>query len=111
MILRACQKKKNPPQRLSARPGRQGVVTVEFAIVATVLVTLMVGMFELGRGIGVKTVLADAARVGCRTASLPGSSNSTVTSDINNVLPDNNLTAANALITIKVNNTVADVSS
>jgi len=97
-----------------ARPGvgqRRGIAAIEFAVLASLLVTLTLGIAEVSRGIRSKAVLIDAARTGCRMGILPGSSNATVTPGINSVLTDNGLTAGNATITIKVNGAVADVNT
>lgn len=90
---------------------RPGVAALEFALVAPFMVFFAVGMIEMGRGLQVKEVLSDAARKGCRTGIKPLSTNTTVTTDINNVLTDNNLTSSDATITIKVNGATADVST
>ena len=92
--------------------SRTATVMVEFAIVASlVLAPLTVGMIEMARGITVKQVLSDAARKGCRTGILPTGNNSDITSDINQVLTDNQITPSWATITIMVNNVVADPST
>jgi Flp pilus assembly protein TadG len=62
---------------------------VEFAIVVPVLVTLMLGLFELSRGMMVKQALSGAARKGCRTGILKQYGSSDITSDATNVLRDN----------------------
>jgi Flp pilus assembly protein TadG len=90
---------------------RQGMAAIEFAVLATLLVTLTLGIAEVSRGIRSKAVLTDAARTGCRMGILPGSSNASVTTGLNTILTDNGLTAANATVTIKVNDVVADVST
>jgi Flp pilus assembly protein TadG len=90
---------------------RKGVAAIEFAVLATLFVTLTVGVAEVSRGIRSKAVLIDAARTGCRMGILPGSSNATVTAGINSILTDNGLTATNATITIQVNCAVADVNT
>jgi len=94
-----------------SRGLRRGVAAIEFAVLATLLVTLTLGVAEVSRGIRSKAVLIDAARTGCRMGILPGSSNATVTTGINSILTDNGLTAANATLTFKVNDVVADVST
>lgn len=49
--------------------GRSGVAAVEFAALAPVLITLLLGMWEIGRLIQVKHVLDNAAREGARQAA------------------------------------------
>lgn len=101
------------PRGTARRPvvDRQGTAAIEFAVLATLLVTLTLGVAELSRGIRSKAVLIDAARTGCRAGILPGASNSNVTTDLDSILTDNGLTVANATVTIKVNGVVADVST
>jgi Flp pilus assembly protein TadG len=79
---------------------RRGTAAIEFAVLATLLVTLTLGVAELSRGIRAKAVLIDAARTGCRAGALPGASNSDVTTDLNSILTDNGLTVSNATVTI-----------
>jgi Flp pilus assembly protein TadG len=62
---------------------------VEFAIVVPVLATLMLGLFELSRGMMVKQTLSAAARKGCRTGILKQYGNSNITNDATNVMRDN----------------------
>src|SRR5438132_13218145 len=85
-----------------------GSVVVEFALLAPLIGSLLIAMFELSRGIMVREVLSDAARKGCRTGILPARSNANVTSDINDILTDNNIPTTNAKITIKVNDVVVN---
>ncbi|HEY7330347.1 MAG TPA: TadE/TadG family type IV pilus assembly protein [Gemmataceae bacterium] len=72
----------------SASP-RSAAAAVEFAILAPVLATLMLGMFELGRGVQVRQILTGAARKGCRTGILHLFGNSDITNDVTNVMQDN----------------------
>jgi Flp pilus assembly protein TadG len=90
---------------------RRGAAAAEFAVIAILFVTLCTGAFEISRGIWAKEVLSDAARRAARTASMPGTSNTSIISDINNILTDNNLDSTKATITILVNDVVADAST
>jgi Flp pilus assembly protein TadG len=94
-----------------ARDKRLGIAAIEFAVLATLLVTLTMGMAEVSKGIRSKAVMIDAARTGCRMGILPGSTNASCTTGINSILTDNGLTASNATLTFMVNGTVADVST
>lgn len=69
--------------------GRQGLAVVEFAFVTTVLGLLLLGLFELSRGMRVKEILSGAARKGCRTGILRQYGNSDITSDVINIMRDN----------------------
>lgn len=59
---------KSSRTRHGSRP--QGASAVEFAFVAPIVLALIFGSFELTRVIMVKQVMTNAAREGCRTASL-----------------------------------------
>jgi Flp pilus assembly protein TadG len=99
------------PNRLAggARGARRGVSAVEFALVAPILATLMLGMLEIGRGLMVKEILSDAAQKACRTAALAGKANSDVTAEVDNIMQDNSVTGYSS--TIQVNGVTADVST
>ncbi len=56
------------------RGGRPGAAMVEFAFVAPVLFLVIMGIFECGRVVYVSQLLASAARLGARTAIVPGKS-------------------------------------
>lgn len=51
-------------------PWRRGTAAVEFALVAPVFFLLVFGLIELGRMVMVQQALTNAAREGCRTATL-----------------------------------------
>jgi Flp pilus assembly protein TadG len=93
--------------------SRRGATVVEFAIMASiVLVPCLLGMFELGRAVQVRTILSDAARKGCRTGIKGGMSNANITSEVNNILSDNNISTTGENIVIAVNGTTGvDVST
>jgi Flp pilus assembly protein TadG len=52
------------------RCRQQGVTTVEFAIVASVLLTLIFGVVEFGRALFVANALAESTRRGARMAAV-----------------------------------------
>ncbi len=52
--------------------GRRGTAVVEFAVMAPLLVTAMLGMIEVGYAFMVKQTVTLAAREGARAAALPG---------------------------------------
>ena len=84
--------------------NRCGTAAVEFAILLPFLAIMVIGMFEIGRAIMVKTALTDAARIACRTAIYPGQTDAVVRSLVTNILTDNfgaNV-ASQATITINV---------
>jgi Flp pilus assembly protein TadG len=78
------------------RPRRRGAALLEFAVVVPVLILLVFGMLEFGRVMMVQQVLTNAAREGCRKATLPGSSSSDVTTVVNKYLTSSGISGANA---------------
>jgi Flp pilus assembly protein TadG len=102
---------KTAERRRRSKFGRRGIAATEFAVLAPFLAILILGMFELARGIMVKQMLNDAARRACRVAIQPQKANSDVTSEINNILSDNGIPSADATITVQVNGVTADCST
>src|SRR5690242_19113781 len=94
--------------RLPGRPPRRGGAAVEFALVAPFLVTVLLGMFEISRAILVKETLSNAAQQGCRTGSHPGTANSDISTDVDNVMSGAGLNGYT--VTIQVNGTAGDVT-
>src|SRR3954463_11222957 len=89
------------PQELKLRPfaprkKRCGAAAVEFAIVAPLLVILVLGLIEFGRVLMVQQVLTNAAREGCRTAVLEGSTTSDVNTTVSNYLTASGISGAPA---------------
>ena len=70
------------------QPGRAGGAAVELALLAPFMIAVMLGMFEIGRGLMVKQTLSSAARKGCRTGILHQYGNSDITADVTNILRD-----------------------
>jgi Flp pilus assembly protein TadG len=71
------------------RRRRSGAAAVEMAFIVPILGLIMLGMFELSRGVMVKQILTGAARKGCRTGILQLYGNSNIISDATNVMQDN----------------------
>jgi Flp pilus assembly protein TadG len=68
-----------PRVRGRRRPLRNGAVAVEAAFLLPVLITLMLGVWEVGRIIQVQEILANAVREGARVAAGATSNNTDVT--------------------------------
>ncbi len=51
---------------------RRGAAAVEFALVAPLLVTLMLGAADIGQAVGVSEVVTNASRAGARSACRAG---------------------------------------
>ncbi|HYO23772.1 MAG TPA: TadE/TadG family type IV pilus assembly protein [Lacipirellulaceae bacterium] len=81
-------------KRLPARGERTGAVAVEFAAVAPLLLSIVVGMLELSRVYSVQNTLETAAREGARFTSLDRTgmlldgqtANQKLTNDVKNYL-------------------------
>jgi len=65
---------------------RKGAALVEFALVLPVFLLLIFGGLEMGRAVMVKHVLEEAARAGCRVASMQGATTNDVTSVVDQAL-------------------------
>ena len=61
-----------PTKALHSTSRRHGTATVEFAMIAPLLIFLVLGMIEIGRGINVQHALLNAARAGCRVGITDG---------------------------------------
>src|SRR5437899_2853738 len=79
------------------------VEVVESAIFSPILLFLVLGIIEAARGLMVREVLSDAARRACRTGILPGTDNTAIQNDVNDILKDNKINSTDATITIQVN--------
>ena len=66
------------------RSTRRGVAAVEFALVAPLFFTLILGIIEFGRMMMVQEILVNAAREGARAAILPGETDAQVTTTVSN---------------------------
>jgi Flp pilus assembly protein TadG len=90
---------------------RRGAAVVEFAVIASLFVFLILGALEISRGLMVKQTLSDAARLACRTGSQPQTSTATITKDVTDMLTDNKLDPNYATIIVLVNDQPVDAST
>src|ERR1700722_2058070 len=88
---------------------RSAVATVEFAIVSQILLLMVLGIIEIGRGLMVTYLLTNAARQGCRTGVIEGTATSDIKSAVDTLLASQNIIGATT--TVKVNGVVADAST
>jgi Flp pilus assembly protein TadG len=84
-----------------SQQGRRGAAVVEFAILAPFLVSLIIGMCELGRAVMVKDILTNSARMGCRTGATLGKGYQDIISDVDAILTASNISTTYATITIQ----------
>jgi Flp pilus assembly protein TadG len=100
-----------PTERVHPAARRRGASAVQFALVAPMFFTLILGAVEVGRGIMVTNQLTSAARNACRTAVIEVKVDSDVTSQVTTFLSAQGVTTTNVSTTIKVNGTVAALST
>jgi Flp pilus assembly protein TadG len=82
------------------RKRRHGTATVEFAVVMPVLVTLFLGMCEVGRALNATIIAQDAAAYGGRLASIGQSTNTQVKQAVLSCLKIAGLPTTNAVVTV-----------
>lgn len=90
---------------------RTAAAAVEFAVIATILSVITLGLMEMARGMMVKETLSNAARRGCRTAILPTGTSAGVKADITKVLTDHGLKYEDATVQVLVNDKAADAAT
>ncbi len=91
--------------RPSAARRRRGVAAVEFAVIASLLFTLLLGIVEIGRAMMVLELLNNAARNGVRTATINGSTRGDVATAVTNALGGSGITLAAGQPKLSVNGT------
>jgi Flp pilus assembly protein TadG len=99
------------PASKRAPTARRGAAVVEFAVIATLFIFLILGALEVSRGLMVKQTLSDTARLACRTGSQPQTSTATITKDVTDLLNDNKIDPTYATITVLVNDQPVDAST
>jgi Flp pilus assembly protein TadG len=88
---------------------RAGAHLVEFAIVIPIFMVFVLALVELGRGMMATSLVANAARAGCRTGVIPGKTNTDVNAAVDGLLQAEGMTGYTTTITVNGNN--ADVST
>jgi Flp pilus assembly protein TadG len=78
---------------LEKRASPAGIAIVEFAFLLPFLAALVLGMFEITRGLLVRQQLCAAARKGCRTGIIHQYGNTDIITDATNVMQDNGFDA------------------
>jgi Flp pilus assembly protein TadG len=94
---------------VAAGGDRRGAAAVEFAVVAPILVTIMMGLIQSGRGYEAKNLLEGAAREGARFACMDRSkfasngqsTNAKVANDVKNFLSTNGISKSDVTVSIK----------
>jgi Flp pilus assembly protein TadG len=98
-----------PTRSITGRPARRGTATVEFAVIAPIFMTMILGVIEFGRALMVLETLNNVARSGARAGSLSGNASSDITSAVTSALTDSGIN--NPTVNIKVNGQAVDASS
>lgn len=88
-----------PFRKNALRRGR-GAAAAELAIVLPILLLAILGMLEFGRAFMIEQILTNAAREGARRAIIPSTSNSDVTTLVDNYLVDASLGAKSRQVVI-----------
>ena len=82
---------------------------MEFAIVAPLFFTFILGFIELGRGFMVQHLMTNAARQGCRVAVIEGKTNTDVTNAVVSVLGGEGISGD--AVSVQVNDGTANAST
>lgn len=87
-------------RNLRAPSARRGTAAVEMAFVAPLIVTLLLGTWEMGRFVEVQQIVSDAAREGGRQASCGQMTNSQVAAAVSNYVKIAGLPISNLAVTV-----------
>ncbi|WP_269504981.1 TadE/TadG family type IV pilus assembly protein [Burkholderia sp. IMCC1007] len=93
-----------PPSR---RRGQRGATIVEFALIASMLIMLLIGVFEFGRVLFYWNTASEALRLGARTAIVCDVNAAGVVKRVKSLLP----ILANSNVSVSYSPTGCDVSS
>ncbi|HEV2969151.1 MAG TPA: TadE family protein [Pirellulales bacterium] len=88
---------------------RQGTTAVEFAFVGPIVFLLFFGVLELGRGLMTVHLLTNAARAGCRSGIIEGTSTASITTAVKQSLTGVGVSAET--INVQVNDGSTDASN
>lgn len=71
---------------------RRGIAVVEFAVILPLIVLLLLGAVEVGRGVMVAHTLQEAAQAGCRVYSVEDTTFADATAIVNQIVADAGIT-------------------
>ena len=80
--------------------SRAGAATVEFALVAPILIMFVFGIIEFSRGLMVRQTLINATREGAREASLPDATMSSVKTKVVDFLDSASIDIDSSSVTV-----------
>jgi Flp pilus assembly protein TadG len=90
----------SPDRQECARRRRRGTAAVEMAFVTPLIVTLLLGTWEMGRYVEVQQIISDAAREGGRQASSGQMTNSQIITAVTNYVSFAGLPTADLVVTV-----------
>jgi len=93
------QDQRHAGDRAPRRAPRSGAALVEFAVVAPVFFLLIFGLLEFGRMVMCYQVMTNAVREGARVATVPGTTSTDVTSQVNAALANGFVNGATVTVT------------
>jgi Flp pilus assembly protein TadG len=97
-------------QRTVSEP-RRGVAAVELGFVLPFIMTLLLGLWEVGRMVEMQQILTNAAREGARQASTGNFTNTQIQTVVTNYLTEAGIPTANVVVNVVDNTTGGDVGS
>ncbi len=90
----------NKTRYCACRRQRRAAAVVEMALVTPILLSMLFGIIEYGWVFTIKQSLTNAAREGCRTATLQGSTDAQINSTVNTYLGATGLQSSKYTITL-----------
>jgi len=98
-------------RRSSVAKNRSAVACVEFALVLPILLTLVLGVLEIGRYVQVRQIVTSASREGARQAASGQMTNAQVINVVTGYIQASGLPTANLAVTVlDVTQPAVDVS-
>lgn len=95
IVRRRCWSRYTSTKR---RNDRRGIATVEFAIVAPLLLMIVFGIIEFGRMVMVQQIMTNASREGARRAIIEDATSAEVVSLVSDYLADASVSGATVTI-------------
>jgi Flp pilus assembly protein TadG len=97
-----------PSRPAAPNRTRRAATAVEFAIVASVFFTFVLGFIEVGRGFMIQHLMTNAARQGCRVPVIDGKTNTDVNNTVYAVVNAEGINGDS--VTVQVNDVTANDS-
>lgn len=83
------------------RAQRRGVATVELAMLLPLIMTLLLGVWEVGRAVDVQQIMSNAAREGGRQASTGQLNNAQIQQVVTDYLSNAQISTAHVVVTVQ----------